>query len=108
MSGKIKTISITIEDVSFIFNDNLDEFYFITQNCFCVQCKKNYQSTIANYKIVLNNLFDIVLEGTCLECSHSMKRYIETGENPKTAANAESVWKTHKTLKELKIKKKKQ
>jgi hypothetical protein len=37
-----------------------------------------------------------------------MGRYIETGENPKTAANAESVWKTNKALKELKIKKKKQ
>jgi hypothetical protein len=56
MSGKIKTIPITIEDVSFIFNDNLDEFYFITQNCFCVQCKKNYKSTITSYKIFLNNL----------------------------------------------------
>jgi hypothetical protein len=27
MSRKIKTIPITIEDVSFIFNDKMDEFY---------------------------------------------------------------------------------
>jgi len=108
MNRKIKTIPITIEDVSFIFNGKLDEFYFITRNCFCVQCNNGYQNTITNYKILMNNLFDIELEGNCLECGHRMGRYIETGENPKTTANAESVWKTNKTLKELKIKKKKQ
>ena len=108
MSRKIKTIPITIEDVSFIFNDNLDKFYLITQNCFCVQCKKNYQSTITNYKILLNDLLDIELKGNCLECGHSIGRYIETGENPETASIAESVWKTSKTLQELKIKKKRQ
>lgn len=96
-----------MEDVSFIFNDSLDEFYFVTQNCYCVQCKKDYRSTITNYKVSLNNLLDIELEGSCLECGHKMGRYIETGEDPKTAANAESIWKTNKTLKELKIKKKK-
>ena len=108
MSRKIKTIPITVEDVSFIFNDKMDEFYFVTQHCFCAQCKNGYRSTITNYKILLNNLFDIELEGNCLECGHRMGRYIETGEDPKTALNAESIWKTNKTLKELKIKKKEQ
>jgi hypothetical protein len=32
---------------------------------------------------------------------------METGENPNTAKNAEAIWKTQKTLKDLKIKKKK-
>lgn len=107
MSRKLKTISITIEDVSFIFNDNPEDFYFLTKNCFCVQCENKYQSTITNYKIFLNELYDIELEGSCLDCGHRMGRYIETGENKKTAKNAESIWKTHKTLKELKIKKSK-
>jgi hypothetical protein len=53
----------------------------------------------------LNNLSDIELEGICLECGRSMGRYIETTENPETAANTESVLKTSKTLNELKIKK---
>ena len=107
MSRKLKTIPIEMEDVSFIFNGNPDEFYFVTRNCFCVQCKNAYQSTITNYKIFLNQLYDIELEGNCLDCGHRMGRYLETGENKKTAKNAEAVWKTHKTLKELKIKKSK-
>lgn len=94
-----------MDDVSFIFNEHLDDFYFLTANCFCVQCKNKHQSTITNYKILLNQLYDIELEGSCLECGHRMGRYLETGENPKTSKNAEAIWKANKTLKELKIKK---
>ncbi|HJS55331.1 MAG TPA: hypothetical protein VJ765_12335 [Chitinophagaceae bacterium] len=105
MGKKLKTIPITMDDVSFIFNEHLDDFYFLTANCFCVQCKNKHQSTITNYKILLNQLYDIELEGSCLECGHRMGRYLETGENPKTSKNAEAIWKANKTLKELKIKK---
>ena len=108
MSRKLKTIPITKEDVSFIFNDNLEQFYFLTKNCFCVKCKNRYQSTITNYKIFLNQLYDIELEGKCLDCGHKMGRYIETGEDRKTAKNAEAIWKTQKTLQELKMRKRKQ
>jgi hypothetical protein len=106
MSKKLKTIPITMEDVSFVFNNNLDDFYYLTSNCYCAQCKNKYQSSITNYTIRLNQLYDIELDGTCLECGHRMGRYIETGDNLSTAKNAEAIWKTHSTLKELKIKKK--
>ncbi len=96
-----------MEEVSFIFSNNLDDFYYLTSHSYCVQCKTKYQSTITNYKIFLNELYDIELEGSCLDCGHRMGRYIETGEGPTTAKNAEAIWQTHKTLKELKIKKEK-
>jgi hypothetical protein len=107
MSKKPRAIKITMEDVAFIFNDKPDDFYGILSNCFCAHCKNKYQSTITNYELFLNHLYDIEVKGSCLECNNSIGRYIETGDNPETAANAESIWKTNKTLKELKIKKKK-
>jgi hypothetical protein len=107
MSRKLKTIQITMDDVSFIFNDDPDKFYSVTRHCYCVQCKNGYQSTITNYKINLNELYDIELEGSYVQCGSRIGRYIETGEDKKTAKNAEAIWKTHKTLKELKIKKQK-
>jgi hypothetical protein len=107
MPKKIKTIPITTEDVAFIFNDRLDEFEFVTSRCFCVACKNEYNSTITSYTIKLNNLYDIELDGFCKVCNHKMGRYIETGETPATAKNAEAIWKTNKALKELKIKKEK-
>ena len=107
MSRKIKSITITVDDVAFIFNNKLTEFDFITTKCFCRQCKDDYNSTITNYKIFLNHLYDIELNGFCQQCNQVMARYIETGEDPATAKNAEAIWKTHNTLKELKIKKEK-
>ena len=74
-------------------------------NCYCVHCKNKHQSTITNYKITLNQLHNVESEGSCLECGHRMGHYLETGAHPKTANNAEAIWKTNKTLEELKIKK---
>jgi len=104
MSRNLKKIMINIEDVTFIFNNELRDFNFVTSRCFCANCKTGYNSTITNFKISLNELFDIILQGFCQTCNHPMGRYIETGENQDTASNAEAIWKTHKTLKKLKIK----
>jgi hypothetical protein len=107
MAGKIKSIPINIEDVEFIFNNNLEGFNFITSRCYCAQCKNKYENSITNYRISLNSLNDIELDGFCLACNRKMGRYIETGETPATAKNAEAIWRTHTTLKELKIRKEK-
>jgi hypothetical protein len=105
MSKQLKTIPITSDDVSFIFNNDLTDFYFATHHCYCRRCKNNYDSTITDYTIKLNQLYDIELDGKCLDCQQTIRRYIETGDTEVTAKNAEAVWKTNKALKELKIKK---
>jgi hypothetical protein len=107
MPKKIRPITITLEDVAFIFNNSLDEFSFVTSRCYCVQCRNKYDSTITNYTILLNSLNDIELDGFCKDCNHKMGRYIETGETPATAKNAKAIWNTHTMLKEPKIKKEK-
>ncbi|CAN5465143.1 hypothetical protein BH11BAC3_BH11BAC3_24680 [soil metagenome] len=105
--SKIKTSAISMDDVAFIFNNDLGDFNTIITNCYCGNCENDYDSTIINYSISLNNIYDIVLDGFCATCNTPIKRYIETGEDPDTAENAEATWKTAKTLKELKIKIKK-
>lgn len=105
MSKRNKSIPITNEDVAFIFNNNIEEFYFITSHCFCRQCAKGYESTIINYTISLNTLNDIVLDGHCGECYTKISRYIETGDSAATANYADAIWETNSALKELKIKK---
>lgn len=107
MNRKQTKIPITIEDVGFIYHNQLENFYVHTSQCFCAHCRKGATSTISHYTIFLNNLFDIELHGFCRSCAYKMNRYIETGEYPGMTQNAEAVWKTHKALHELKIKKEK-
>lgn len=97
-----KTIALTMEDVSFFFNNNLAEFYFITSKCHCIHCQKDYNSTIIKYRISLNRLYDLELKGKCLECGGDMSRYIETGGDLKTEVNAKVIWQTATALKGLK------
>jgi hypothetical protein len=105
MSKKLKTIPVTMDDVSFIFNNDLSGFHYLASHCFCSQCKNKYDSTIIKYSILLNQLYDLELKGVCKDCGNVMGRYMETGDSIDTAKNAEAAWKTSKTLKELKIKK---
>lgn len=105
MGKRNKSIPITIEDVTFIFNNNIDDFYFITSHCFCRHCAIDYESTIINYTISLNTLNDIVLDGYCSDCYTKISRYIETGDSDVTANYADAIWETNAALKELKIKK---
>ncbi len=100
-----KMLPISIDDVSFIFGNNNYEANLQINACYCTKCQNGYKNTITNYTIFLNNLLDIQLNGFCGACYQTMGRYIETGEDPITAMNAEAIWETHITLQELKIKK---
>jgi len=53
----------------------------IFNNVYCSDCDSNYNSTIVNYRIFINDLNDIILEGFCKKCTHRVARYVETGEN---------------------------
>jgi len=54
----------------------------IFNSVYCSNCDSNYDSTIINYRIFLNDLNDIILEGFCKKCMHRVARYCETGEVP--------------------------
>lgn len=98
MSSK-KQIKITKEDLMAIYGKDYRLFEEkIIPNCYCHKCQTPYQSTIANYEILLNDLNDIVLEGFCAKCGSRMNRYLETGEVPEYQ---EGIKKVRENLEEV-------
>jgi len=80
MSNK-KQIKISKEGLVAIYG--ADYHFFeekIVPNCRCAKCNTSYTSTIIDYKIFLNDLDDIILEGFCEKCGSRINRYLETDE----------------------------
>lgn len=77
-----KELKITEEDLKFIYGDDYGLFQSrILSNCYCKGCPESeYDSTIVNYEIFLNDLNDVVLRGYCAKCGGKIGRYSETGE----------------------------
>lgn len=74
-------IEIPLRDLKVIIGDEWGIFEDkIIGNCYCGRCDSNYDSTIVNFTITLNDINDIVLKGFCKKCGSSIGRYVETGE----------------------------
>lgn len=65
----------------------------ILANCLCNKCQCIVK--ILDYKIFLNDLYDVILKGNCALCGARVNRYVEIGED-KTA-----VKKIKKILKDI-------
>ena len=80
METKIK-IEISKSNLASILGEDFDGFEKnIINHVYCVSCKSSYNSTIVNYRVFLNDLNDVILEGFCKKCNHPVNRYVETGE----------------------------
>lgn len=55
-------------------------FQILLNNSFCVKCKEERPLTNIQ-EILLNDLNDIMVEGSCPVCGGKMGRYMEFGEN---------------------------
>lgn len=44
---------------------------------------------------ILNDLYDVILEGTCNNCHARIARYFETGEVEESKKKAMEIWKNH-------------
>ena len=69
---------ITHEQLIEVLSQNtLDK---LVNNVFCWSCKL---TKIVDYEdnIIVNNLYDIVLDGKCDKCWNQVRRYIEIWEN---------------------------
>lgn len=77
-----KEIKIAEEDLKIIYGDDYRFFQSkILPNCYCKGCPESeYDSTIVNYEIFLNDLNDVILRGFCAKCGGKIGRYSETGE----------------------------
>ena len=71
---------ITLPQLKTIFGNDWDFFVEkIIPNCFCQNCTEVV--TIVDFKIVVNDLNDVILRGKCAVCGGPVNRYSETGED---------------------------
>ncbi len=76
-----KTIKINDFQLHLLLNEEEQKGFRILQNnSFCAACKE--ERPLSNIQeIMLNDLNDIIVEGTCPVCGGKMSRYMEFGEN---------------------------
>lgn len=95
--AKQKTeIKLSLKDVKYIYGTSLHNFNRKLQNIFCMVCKAPHNSEIKDFKILLNDLNDLELEGHCKECGNKIGGYIETGEVAQYASRIEAIRVTKK------------
>jgi hypothetical protein len=74
-------IPISEEDLKFIIEDEFQQIVDLAKYySFCSSCDGKNKIEMVDYKLMLNDLDDIVFQGKCKTCSGRMTRYIETGE----------------------------
>jgi len=92
-------IEITKQEAIILF-DNSEEIYNkLIKNVFCSNCQGSIGdkvTEIINYKIYLENTNNVVIKGKCKKCQNPVARFVETGENPKTAVKVEQILKKRK------------
>jgi hypothetical protein len=76
-----KTIKINDFQLHILLNEEEQKgFRILLNNSFCAACKE--EKPLSNVQeILLNDLNDIIVEGTCLVCGGKMARYMEFGED---------------------------
>jgi RNase P subunit RPR2 len=95
--AKQKTeVRISLADVKYIYGTSLGNFKRTVKSMFCMVCKAPYNSELTNFKILLNDLNDLELEGHCKECGNKIGRYIETGEVEQYVSRIETIRITKK------------
>jgi len=78
---KRKTIIINDFQLYILLNEEEKKGFRILQNnCFCTTCKEERHLTSIQ-SIFLNDLNDILIDGTCPFCGGKMARYMKFGED---------------------------
>lgn len=79
--GTKNKIEITETNFRVILGNDYEKFKrYIPNNVYCKNCNTPYSSKLINYRIFINDLEDILLEGLCSKCKSPVNRYVETGD----------------------------
>lgn len=70
--------------------------YLLENGVYCVQCQGICSKGVEIQSVKLDGLNDIVVEGTCKVCGHSVARVMEFGETPEFFEKAENFRKSVK------------
>lgn len=90
-----KETPLTLPQLKTIWGKDWDFFVDkIIPNCLCHTC--NEVVTIVDFKITVNDLNDVILEGKCAACGDPVNRYCETGENEEYVGRIKKVLKEQK------------
>ncbi len=88
-------IEITRFELMRIFDGDEDWLRTLEHSFFCCECHAPNRRLI-NYRVMVNDLFDIALQGTCSGCSTIAARYVETGEDPEKVKRIKAVLRERK------------
>lgn len=87
-----KELPLTLTQLKIILKNDWNFFEEkIIPNCFCNVCLRVVK--IVNFKIVVNDLYDVILKGECFGCGNFVNRYVETGENREYVKGIKKVFK---------------
>lgn len=86
-----KDIELNQWEFQLIMGEAWDDREIFINNFFC-DCKSPNRQLI-DFKVYLNDINDIVINGICSGCKTIAARYIETGENAKSIEAAERIRK---------------
>ena len=76
-------ISISEEDVQLIMGSRFRRAYpQALQSAHCPHCRKVDDATVIVEQLWLNPAGDILAQGNCARCGHSIEKFIETGIDP--------------------------
>ena len=85
-------IPITEEDLRHIVQDEFPIILSLAlHHAYCGTCFGQHEVEMVDYQIKLNDLNDVLFQGTCNTCGGRMARYVETGERESFARRAEAV-----------------
>ena len=74
-------VQITEDDLKFIVEDNFDQIVDLARNnSFCSRCRGKNKVQMIDYKLILNDLNDVIFQGKCKSCNGRIARYVEIGE----------------------------
>lgn len=95
---KHKEIEITKEQAEEILGPDCREILRVGEiTVYCNHCGPIGPITdMTTDKYLLNNLGDVIIQGTCDKCNARVARYFETGENPKSLKIAKEYLKDAK------------
>ena len=93
MQNNGKKIEITKEQAEEILGNDYAEALRIGEiTVHCGNCGPFGPITdMTTDRYLLNDLGDVILEGTCDKCGAKVARYFETGENPKSFKTAKEI-----------------
>ncbi len=89
---KETTISINEEDLKFIVQEEFEQIVDLAKhNSYCRNCFQKNKVEMINYSLALNDLNDVIFQGTCKTCGSNIARYVEIGEQPKFRMRTEII-----------------